>query len=103
MSNKTLENLFLYAAFGFAGVAGFLLLRENYESVFIFFVLAFVSYFLSFRFQVKERLDQREAERIEQETNELDFNRNILQENRSLFDIEETNFDKQAEKQPLEK
>lgn len=103
MSNKNLETIFQFAAIGLVGVAAFFLWKEDFETVFIISVVAFVSYFLSFRFQVKERLDKREAERIEQENNELDFNRNILQESRSLFDIEETDFDKQTEKVLKEK
>jgi hypothetical protein len=79
------------------GVAAFFLWQGNYEGVFVSAVLSSVCYFLSFRFQVKERLDIREAERLERELEEMNLNRHVLQENSGLFDIEEMDFDKREE------
>ena len=44
------------------GVAAFFLWRGNTDAVFISAVLGAVSFFLSVRFQVKERLKKREIE-----------------------------------------
>jgi hypothetical protein len=98
MSNKSIETFFQILAAVLMGVAAFFLWRENYEGVFVSGVLSSVSYFLSYRFQVKERLDIREAERLERENEEMNMNRNILKENTSLFDIEESDFEKGREK-----
>jgi hypothetical protein len=98
MSNKSIETFFQILAAILMGVAAFFLWQENYEGVFVSSVLSSVSYFLSYRFQVKERLDIREAEKLERELEEMNMNRNILQENTSLFDFEKTDFEKLKEK-----
>lgn len=46
-----------------AGIAAFLLWNGNNDAMFITTVLGAVCFFLSYRFQVKERLDQRTEEK----------------------------------------
>ena len=103
MSNKTLETFFQILAAVLLGIALFFLWRGNYESVFIVSVLCSVSYFVSFRFQVKERLDRREAERADREIAETELSRNILRENSELFEIGNETFDNLPDKTPSEK
>lgn len=67
MSNNFLERFFQILAGIFIAVAAYFLWRENFDGVFVTSVLGCVSFFLSFRFQVKERLSQREAERLLEE------------------------------------
>ncbi len=99
MSNKSLEKLFKILSAILIGVALFFLWNGNYEGVFVLSALSSASYFLSYRYQVKERLDTLETEQIENGFDEeIDMNNNILPENKSLFDIEETDFDKIKEK-----
>lgn len=50
-----------------AGIAAYFLWRDNTDAMFVAAVLGAVSFFLSIRFQVKERLKQREDERLEEE------------------------------------
>ncbi len=90
--------LFQILAAILTGVAAFFLWQGNYDGVFLFAVLSSVSYFLSFRFQVKERLDKREEERLEREFEEMEMNRNLLKENRSLFDIDQQETPRSREK-----
>lgn len=102
MSNNTLEKIFQILAVVLMIVAAFFLWQENYEGVFVSAVLSSASYFLSFRFQVKERLDIREAERIERENEELMMNRNVLQSGTDLFDNEIDEFEDKREKDPID-
>ncbi len=57
-----LERVFQILAVILIGVAAFFLWNGNKDGVFITAVVAAVSFFLSVRFQVKERLKQRESE-----------------------------------------
>ena len=57
-----MERLFQIAAVILIGVAAYFLWKGNSEGVFISAVLGAVAFFLSFRFQVKERLKQKETE-----------------------------------------
>jgi len=63
-----MEIAFKMLAVILAGVAAYFLWRGNADRAFVAAVLGAVSFFLSVRFQVKERLRQREAEREEEET-----------------------------------
>jgi uncharacterized membrane protein YbhN (UPF0104 family) len=66
-----MERLFQILAAVLAGIAAFFLVwRNDAETAFIAAVLGAVSFFLSIRFQVKERLKQREAEKLEQDIQE---------------------------------
>ncbi len=49
------------------GVAAFFLWKSNNDGVFVAAVAGAVCFFLSIRFQVKERLSEREAEKLEAE------------------------------------
>jgi hypothetical protein len=109
MSNKTLDKFFKIMAVILVGVAAVFLWLKNYDGVFVSAALGCVSYFLSFRFQVKERLDIREAERKE---NELLEERELFIENYrgGLFEDKEEGVeiidlasDNQKEKLPVEK
>ena len=65
----TMERLFQILAVILAGVAAFFLWRGNWDAGFVSAVFGAVCFFLSVRFQIKERLKIRDAER-EKEMNE---------------------------------
>lgn len=54
-----LERIFQIAAVILVGVAAFFLWKGNNDGVFIAAVVGAVCFFLSIRFQVRERLEQR--------------------------------------------
>jgi len=58
-----MERLFQILAAVLAGIAAFFWWKGNIEGLFVSAVLGAVSFFLSIRFQVKERLKRREAEK----------------------------------------
>lgn len=58
----TLERIFQILAAILIGVAVFFLWRGNTDGLFVSAVIGAVCFFLSFRFQAKERLDRRAAE-----------------------------------------
>ncbi len=60
-----MERFFQILAVILIGVAAFFLYRGNTDGVFISSVLGAVSFFLSVRFQVKERLKKKENETAE--------------------------------------
>ena len=60
-----LERIFQVAAVILVGVAAFFLWRGNNDGVFVAAVVGAVCFFLSIRFQVKERLEQRKDESAE--------------------------------------
>ena len=60
-----LERIFQITAVILIGVAAFFLWNGNKDGVFIAAVLGAVSFFLSIRFQVKERLKQKEDKSVE--------------------------------------
>ncbi len=60
-----MERLFQILAVILIGVAAYFLWTGNTDGVFIAAVLGAVAFFLSVRFQVKERLKQRENETAE--------------------------------------
>lgn len=57
-----MERIFQIAAVLFAGVAAYFLWNGNKDGAFVSAVLGSVAFFLSIRFQVKERNRIREAE-----------------------------------------
>ena len=57
-----LELLFQILAVILIGVAAIFLWLGNWDGVFVAAVLGSVSFFVSYRFQVKERMDKRAAE-----------------------------------------
>ena len=62
-----MERFFQILAVILAGVAAYFLWQGSADRAFVTAVFGAVSFFLSVRFQVKGRLDQREAEREERE------------------------------------
>ena len=58
-----MERLFQILAVILAGVAAFFLWKGNWDATFVSAVFGAVSFFLSIRFQIKERLKIRDAER----------------------------------------
>jgi hypothetical protein len=58
-----MERLFQILAVILAGIAAYFLWNGNNDAGFVSVVFGAVSFFLSVRFQVKERLDQRKTER----------------------------------------
>jgi uncharacterized membrane protein len=62
-----MERIFQIVAVILAGVAGYFLWTGNQEGAFVSAVLGCVAFFLSIRFQVKERNRMREAERNEKD------------------------------------
>ncbi len=103
MSNRTLEIFFQIMAVILIGVAAFFLWQGNYDGVFVSAVLGCVSFFLSFRFRVKERLDVREAERLERELARENYKGDLFEGEESEFEIEDLELDNQKEKVPVEK
>lgn len=65
-----MERLFQILAVILAGVAAFFLWQSKTDAMFVSAVFGAVCFFLSYRFQVQERLNQREQERQETETQE---------------------------------
>jgi hypothetical protein len=61
------ERIFQILAVVLAGIAAFFLWQGNGEMAFVVIVLGAVSFFLSIRFQIKERMKRRDAEKLEQE------------------------------------
>ncbi len=57
-----MEKLFQVLAVILAGIAAFFLWRNNTDAMFVSGVLGAVCFFLSYRFQVSERMKQRKAE-----------------------------------------
>lgn len=62
-----LERIFQITAVILIGVAAFFLWKGNNDGLFIAAVLGAVSFFLSIRFQVKERMKQKEDKSPESE------------------------------------
>ena len=62
-----MERFFQIAAVILAGVAAYFLWNSNGDGAFVSAVLGAVAFFLSVRFQVKGRLQEREAERLREE------------------------------------
>lgn len=65
-----MERLFQILAVILAGVAAFFLWKGNKDGTFVAAVLGAVCFFLSVRFQVKERLKRRDAEQLLSEEEE---------------------------------
>ncbi len=60
-----MERIFQITAVILIGVAAYFLWSENKDAMFVAAVLGAVAFFLSVRFQVKERLKQKEGEEIQ--------------------------------------
>jgi hypothetical protein len=75
-----MERLFQILAVILTGVAAFFLWKGNWDATFVAAVFGAVSFFLSIRFQVKERLKIRDAER-EKERLAAEDTENIEKEN----------------------
>jgi len=58
-----MDRIFQLAAVIFAGIAAYFLWAGNNDGAFVSAVIGCVAFFLSIRFQVKERNQQRERER----------------------------------------
>lgn len=67
-----MEKFFQIAAVILGGIAAFFLWRDNGDGAFVAAVLGAVAFFLSIRFQVKGRLNQRELERQNEEKLKMD-------------------------------
>jgi flagellar biosynthesis/type III secretory pathway M-ring protein FliF/YscJ len=81
-----------------AGVAAyFLLWQQNADRAFISAVFGAVSFFLSVRFQVKGRLNQREAERLEEEERRQRAEEELDGEDSEDEDLEDEDFEDDAE------
>lgn len=89
-----MERIFQIVAVIFAGIAAYFLWKGNGDGAFVSGVVGAVSFFLSVRFQVKERNEQREAEEY--------FERYELEENQN-FDDEFENIETEKEKQKVER
>lgn len=68
-----MERFFQILAVILGGVAAYFLWQGNAERAFVAAVFGAVSFFLNVRFQVKGRLDQREAERLRAEEEDEEF------------------------------
>ncbi len=67
-----MERLFQLLAVVLIGIAAFFLWRSNNDAMFISAVLGSVCFFLRYRFQVKERMEQREKEKQEKAVQEIE-------------------------------
>lgn len=104
MSNSSLEKIFQILAVIFILVAAFFLWRDNYDGVFVSAALGCVSFFLSFRFQIKERIDEWEAEHLDKEFDEEENHRKSLFEaDFEQTEIDEFELDGNKEKIPIER
>lgn len=65
-----MELVFKVLAVILAGIAAYFLWNGNSENAFVSAVFGAISFFLSVRFQVKNRLNERESEREREETAE---------------------------------
>jgi hypothetical protein len=63
----TMERLFQILAVILAGVAAFFLWRGNPDATFVTAVFGAVCFFLSVRFQIRDRMNAREAEKQREE------------------------------------
>ncbi len=79
-----------------AGIAAYFLWNGNRENSFVAAIFGAVSFFLSIRFQVKERLKQREIEREEE-------NARLADSNGSRQPAEDASFDEQLTTDDQEK
>lgn len=86
-----MERVFQIVAVILAGIAAYFLWKGNGDGAFVSGVLGAVSFFLSVRFQVKERNKLREAE-ANQEFYELEENQSFEDE------LENSNIEKEKEK-----
>ncbi|HEX8738464.1 MAG TPA: hypothetical protein VF721_24245 [Pyrinomonadaceae bacterium] len=68
----TMERLFQILAVILAGVAAFFLWRGNLDATFVTAVFGAVCFFLSVRFQIRDRMNAREAEREKEEAEKED-------------------------------
>ncbi len=68
-----MERLFQLLAMVLIGVAAFFMWKSNNDAMFISAVLGSVCFFLSYRFQVKERMEQREKEEQEKAVQEIEI------------------------------
>lgn len=89
-----MERIFQIVAVIFAGIAAYFLWQGNGDGAFVSGVVGAVSFFLSVRFQVKKRNEQREAEE--------DFERYELEEHQD-FENEFENIEAEKEKQKVER
>ena len=71
-ANKQMERLFQILAVILIGVAAFFLWKDNNDGVFVSAVLGAVCFFLSIRFQVKERMKLRESQEENRKRNNAD-------------------------------
>lgn len=76
-----MERLFQILAVILAGVAAFFLWKGNEDGTFVAAVIGAVCFFLSIRFQVKDRLKKHEQEELENEEFE-DLDENLEGENK---------------------
>jgi uncharacterized membrane protein len=69
----TLEKIFQILAVILIGVAAYFLWRGNNDGLFVSAVVGAVCFFLSVRFQVKERMDERarQAQEIEESKDKI--------------------------------
>ncbi len=104
MSNNLLEKIFKIVAVILLGVAAFFLWRNNFDGVFISAVLGIVSFVLSYRFQLKERLDGREVEEhSEKEFAEENYRGNLFEADFDDDELTDFELENEKEKVPIER
>lgn len=97
--NEKLEKSFQIAAVILIGIAAFFLWQGNTDALFISAVLGSVSFFLSVRFQVKERMEQREKEKA---TEEITKRRASLVDSAAFDDDDSSSDDSFASNEAIE-
>ncbi len=103
MSNNSLEKIFQIVAAVLLGVAAFYLWQENFDGVFVAVVIGAVSFLLSYRFQLKDRLDEREVERLEREFAEENYRGSLFESDFTENELAEPDLVNDREEIPIER
>jgi hypothetical protein len=103
MSNNLLEKIFQIVAAVLLGVAAFYLWQENFDGVFVSAVLGAVSFLFSYRFKIKEHLDERESERLEREFAEENYKGSLFESDFTENELAELDLENDREEIPIER
>ncbi len=104
MSNNSLEKLFQILAVIFIAVAAFFLWQENSDGVFVSAVLCIVSFVLSYRFKLKDRLEKRETEEsLEGEFAEENYRGSLFEPDFTENELAELDLENDREEIPIER
>jgi uncharacterized membrane protein len=104
MSNNLLEKTFQILAVILFGIAAFFLWQESFDGVFVSAVLCIVSFVLSYRFRLKERLDVRTTDEIlEREFAEEKHSRSLFEADFAEDELADFKSENNREEIPVER